>query len=161
LPQKPDPVLTLQHHLTDRDWRLFGWLYDHLVLTSFQIADALFPSRNYAQRRLTELTELGLLERFRPLRMQGGSYPYHYALSHTGALIIAASRGEAAPRRADSTTRLHRIASSRNLDHRLGINQFFTDLASHERRHPGTRLYHWWPETKRQSSPRPALSPSA
>jgi predicted transcriptional regulator len=143
-----DQVLRVQHHLTARDWRLLGWLYDHDVLTSFQIAHALFPSLNYAQRRLTELTALGLVERFRPLRMQGGSYPYHYALAHLGTEVVAASRKQEPPRRAVSKTRLHRIATSRNLDHRLGINQFFTDLAGHERQHGNSRLFHWWPDTK-------------
>ncbi len=142
-----DQVLRVQHHLTGRDWRLLGWLYDHDVLTSFQIAHALFPSLNYAQRRLTELTGLGLVERFRPLRMQGGSYPYHYALAHLGTEVVAASRKEEPPRRAVSKTRLHRIATSRNLDHRLGINQFFTDLAGHERQHGG-RLLLWLPDKK-------------
>ena len=146
-----DHVLAVQHQLTGRDWRLLGWLYDHRVLTSFQIAHALFPSLNYAQRRLTTLTELRLVERFRPFRLQGGSHPYHYALAHTGALIIAASRGQPPPRRGDSTTRLHRIATSRNLDHRLGVNQVFTDLAGHERTHPDTRLHHWWPDTRLES----------
>jgi len=143
-----DHVLRVQHQLIGRDWRLLGWLYDHGVLTSFQIAHALFPSLNRAQRRLTQLTGLGLVERFRPFRLEGGSHPYHYALAHTGALIVAATRGDDPPRRAASTTRLHRIATSRNLDHRLGINQFFIDLASHERLHPGARLHHWWPDTR-------------
>jgi hypothetical protein len=147
-PKRTDPVLQAQHHLNDRDWRLLGWLADHRVLTSFQIANALFPSVNYAQRRLTDLIGLGVLERFRPFRLQGGSYPYHYALAHTGAVIIAASRGENPPRRGDSTTRLHRIATSRNLDHLLGTNQFFTDLAGYERTHPGARLHHWWPDSR-------------
>lgn len=148
MPTKADQVLRVQHQLTDRDWRLLGWLYDHAVLTSFQIAHALFPSLNYAQRRLTQLTELGLLERFRPFRLEGGSHPYRYALAHTGALIIAATRGEQPPRRAASTNRLHRIATSRNLDHRFGINQFFIDLAAYERLNPGTRLHHWWPDSR-------------
>ncbi|MEV6969258.1 replication-relaxation family protein [Hamadaea sp. NPDC051192] len=143
-----DRVLRVQHQLTERDWRLLGWLYDHAVLTSFQIAHALFPSLNRAQRRLSQLTGLGLVERFRPFRLEGGSHPYHYALAHTGALIVAATRGDEPPRRATSTTRLHRIATSRNLDHRLGINQFFTDLAGHERLHPGARLHHFWPDTR-------------
>jgi len=99
-----DHVLRVQHQLTERDWRLLGWLYDHSVLTSFQIAHALFPSLNYAQRRLTQLTELSLLERFRPFRLQGGSHPYHYALAHTGALVVAATRGDEPPRRTASTT---------------------------------------------------------
>lgn len=143
-----DQVLRVQHQLTDRDWRILGWLYDHRVLTSFQIAHALFPTLNVAQRRLTQLTGLGLLERFRPFRLMGGSHPYHYALAHLGALVVAAARGYQPPRRADSTARLHRIATSRNLDHRLGINQFFTDLAAHERTHPGAKLRVWWPENR-------------
>jgi hypothetical protein len=151
MPQRTDRVLAVQHQLTGRDWRLLGWLYDHRVLTSFQIAHALFPTLNYAQRRLTTLTNLGLVERFRPFRLQGGSHPYHYALAHTGALLIAATRGDSPPRRGDSTTRLHRIATSRNLDHRFGINQFFTDLAGHERTHPEARLHHWWPDTRLES----------
>lgn len=146
-----DRVLAVQHQLTGRDWRLLGWLYDHRVLTSFQIAHALFPTLNYAQRRLTTLTALGLVERFRPFRLQGGSHPYHYALAHIGGLLVAATRGEPPPRRGDSTARLHRIATSRNLDHRLGINQFFTDLAGHQRAHPEARLHHWWPDTRLES----------
>lgn len=148
MPQRIDRVLAVQHQLTARDWRLLGWLYDHRVLTSFQIAHALFPTLNYAQRRLTTLTTLGLVERFRPFRLQGGSHPYHYALAHTGALAVAATRGDPPPRRGDSTARLHRIATSRNLDHRLGLNGFFIDLACHERTHPGTRLHHWWPDSR-------------
>ena len=146
-----DQVLRVQHQLTERDWRLLGWLYDHAVLTSFQVAHALFPSLNYAQRRLTQLTGLGLVERFRPFRLQGGSHPYHYALAHVGAEVVAASRGEDPPRRSASTIRLHRIATSRNLEHRLGINQFFTDLAGHERLHANAKLHHWWPERKLQA----------
>lgn len=152
-----DQVLRVQHQLTGRDWRLLGWLYDHRVLTSFQIAHALFPTLNVAQRRLTTLTGLGLLERFRPFRLQGGSHAYHYTLAHTGSLIVAAARGHKPPRRADSTTRLHRIATSRNLDHRLGINQFFTDLAGYERTQPAARLHHWWPENRLETFSPPGI----
>jgi hypothetical protein len=143
-----DSVLRVRHQLTDRDWRLLGWLHDHRVLTSFQIAKALFPSLNFAQRRLGILTDLGVLARFRPLRMAGGTYPYHYVLAHTGALLIAGTRGERPPRPSETTVRLQRIASSRNLDHRLGINDFFVDLAAHERTHPGAVLHAWWPDTR-------------
>jgi Replication-relaxation len=143
-----DHVLRVQHQLADRDWRLLGWLHDHRVLTSFQIAHALFPSLNYAQRRLTKLTDIGLVERFRPFRLQGGSYPYHYALGHAGALIIAAARAVNPPRKADSTARLHRIATSRNLDHRLGINEFFTALAGYEHTQADAKLHVWWPDNR-------------
>ncbi|MEV0269594.1 replication-relaxation family protein [Hamadaea sp. NPDC050747] len=138
----------MQHQLTDRDWRILGWLYDHRIMTSFQIGHALFPSINVAQRRLTQLTELSLLERFRPFRLEGGSYPYHYALAHLGDVVVAATRGLPLPRRADSAARLRRVATNRNLAHRLGVNQFFTDLAGHERTHPGSRLRLWWPDNQ-------------
>ncbi|GAA0731481.1 hypothetical protein GCM10010199_47960 [Dactylosporangium roseum] len=60
-----DPVLRVQAQLTSRDHLLLGWLADHGVLLSFQIARALFPSIDYAQERLRKLTALGVLDRFR------------------------------------------------------------------------------------------------
>jgi len=103
---------------------------------------------NFAQRRLGILTDLGVLARFRPLRLAGGTYPYHYVLAHTGGLLVAGTRGERSPRPSETTVRLQRIASSHNLDHRLGINEFFVDLAAHERSHPGSMLHAWWPDTR-------------
>jgi hypothetical protein len=44
-----EPILRIQSHLTDRDHVLLSWLADHGVLTSFQIAHALFPSLDFAQ----------------------------------------------------------------------------------------------------------------
>ena len=38
--------------------------------------------------------------------------------------------------------------SSRNTDHRLGINGFFTQLVKHQRLHDGATLHHWWPDTR-------------
>ncbi|MCT2282255.1 replication-relaxation family protein, partial [Micromonospora chalcea] len=81
----PDPLLRVQAQLTDRDLVLLGWLADHGVLTSFQIAEALYPSVDYAQERLRALThKLGVVDRFRPQRPDGGSYPYHYVLAQLG-----------------------------------------------------------------------------
>ncbi len=54
--RSPDPVLRVQESLTIRDRILLGWLYDHGVLTTDQIAHALFPSLDYAQTRLRRLT---------------------------------------------------------------------------------------------------------
>ncbi|GGM90590.1 hypothetical protein GCM10007977_110750 [Dactylosporangium sucinum] len=59
-----DPVLRVQFRLTDRDRLLLGWLYDHGVFTSFQLANALFPSPlDFCQRRLTTLYKLKLVAR--------------------------------------------------------------------------------------------------
>jgi hypothetical protein len=145
----------MQHRLTPRDWRLLGWLYDHRLMTTNQIADALYPSLHAAQVRLKELTSYDLLLRFQPYRLQGGNFPYHYVLDHLGALIIAGSRSDPPPRLGQSDTRVHRIVSSRNTDHRLGINGFFAQLAKYERLNGGAQLHHWWPDTrmKRFSAP--------
>jgi hypothetical protein len=141
-----DPVLRVRVQLTDRDLLLLDWLADHKVLTTFQIAHALFSSLDFAQRRLLHLHRLGLLDRFRPLRAGGGSYPWHYVLDHLGAQFVAAGRDDRPPRPADTALRIRRIATSRNLQHQLGINQFFIDLAGHSRTHPSTQLERWWSE---------------
>lgn len=141
-----DRVLRVRAQLTDRDLLLLQWLADHKVLTTSQIAAALFSSLDFAQRRLLHLHQLALVDRFRPLRAGGGSYPWHYVLAHVGAQFIAASRGEKPPRPGESTDRVRRIATSRALDHQLGINQFFIDLAGYARTHPPARLERWWSE---------------
>jgi protein involved in plasmid replication-relaxation len=142
-----DPVLRVQSQLTDRDKVLLGWLYDHGVLTSFQIAHALFGSLDFCQRRLRTLHALRLVARFRPQRAEGGSYPYHYVIDQLGAEVVAAGRDERPPRRDHARVERRRWTSSRTLAHRLGVNGFFTDLAGHARTHPGAQLQQWLPET--------------
>lgn len=142
-----DPVLRVQSQLTIRDRILLGWLYDHGVLTSFQIAHALFPSLDFCQRRLRALHRLKLVARFRPLRAEGGSYPYHYVIDQLGAEVVAAGRDERPPRRDHARTERRRWTSSRTVGHRLGVNQFFTDLAGHARTHPGAELVEWLSES--------------
>jgi hypothetical protein len=141
-----DPVLRVQSQLTGRDRVLLGWLYDHGVLTSFQIANALFPSLDFCQRRLRTLYRLRLVARFRPQRADGGSYPYHYVIDQLGAEVVAASRDDRPPRRDHARVERRRWTSTRSLTHRLGVNGFFTDLAGHARTRPGTGLVEWLPE---------------
>jgi hypothetical protein len=143
-----DRVLRVQAQLTGRDRLLLDWLADHKVLTTFQICHALFGSLDFAQRRLLTLHRLGLVDRFRPLRPGGGSYPWHYVLDQVGAQFVAASRDQGPPRPGQTTDRKRRIATSRTLEHLLGVNQFFTDLAGWARTHPPARLERWWPEQR-------------
>jgi hypothetical protein len=140
-----DRVLRLRARLSDRDLTLLDWLADHEVLTTVQITHALFGSVGFAQRRLLTLYRLGLVDRFRPLRPGGGSYPWHYVLGHVGAQFVAAGRDEPPPRPARTTERVRRIAASRLLDHQLGVNQLFVDLAAAARTRAGMRLERWWP----------------
>jgi hypothetical protein len=140
-----DTVLRIQSHLTDRDHILLGWLYDHGTLTSFQIANALFPSLDFAQKRLRKLTALGVMARFRPHKPDGGSYPYYYALDQLGLDVVCAQQGEPPPRRDQARKRLWALTNRANLVHLQAVNGFFTDLAGHARTHPGSALQRWWP----------------
>jgi len=143
-----DGVLRSQSHLTGRDMTLLGWLADHGVLTSFQIAHALYPSVNFAQRRLRKLVALGVIDRFRPQRPDGGSHPYHYVLSQLGVEVVAGQRGEDLPRKDQAKTRRWHLTNRANLPHLLGTNEFFIQLAGHARTHPGAALRRWWPTTR-------------
>ncbi|MFI7487848.1 replication-relaxation family protein [Micromonospora echinaurantiaca] len=147
-----DPVLRVQSQLTDRDRVLLGWLYDHGVLPSFQIAQALFSSLDFCQRRLRTLYRLRLVARFRPQRADGGSYPYHYVIDQLGAEVVAASRDERPPRRDHARVERRRWTSSRSLAHRLGVNGFFTELAGYARTNPRAELVDWLSEAACQRS---------
>lgn len=116
----PDPLLRVQSQLTDRDLALLGWLADHGVLTSFQVAEALYPSLDYAQERLRALTQLGVE-------------------------VVAAQHGDDLPRRDQARRRRWHLTRRANLPHLLGVNGFFTALAGHARTHPGSSLVRWWP----------------
>jgi Replication-relaxation len=153
-----DAVLRVQSHLTDRDHILLGWLADHGVLTSFQIAHALFPSIDFAQDRLRKLTNVGVLARFRPQKPDGGSYPYHYVLDQLGVEVVAAQRGHDLPRKDQARLRRWHLTNRANLPHLLGVNQCFIDLAGYARTHPGASLDRWWhhrPRRRRTDRPLP------
>ncbi|MER7456322.1 replication-relaxation family protein [Micromonospora sp. NPDC126480] len=141
----PDALLRLQASITARDDRLLGWLYDHGVLTTDQIAAALFPSLDFAQRRLRRLTVLRAVDRFRPNKPDGGSYPYHYVLDQLGYEHVHAQRGLGPPRRDQARRRKQSLTSRPDLPHLLGGNQVFIDLAAHARTHPDASLVRWQP----------------
>ncbi|TWG16396.1 protein involved in plasmid replication-relaxation [Micromonospora taraxaci] len=91
------------------------------VLTSFQIANALFPSVDYAQERLRALMQkLGVVDRFRPQKPDGGSYPYHYVLAQLGIEVVAAQRGDDLPRRDQARRKRWHLTRRANLPHLLG-----------------------------------------
>ena len=135
-----DPVLRVQSQLTGRDRILLGWLYDHGVLTTFQIAHALFPSLDFAQRRLRTLHRLRLVARFRPQR------PTAARTRTTTSSTNSAPKSSPPPRRTATTPRPRpRRTAALDLQPEPGrtgsaINQFFTDLAGHARTHPGAEL---------------------
>ena len=76
-------LAALTGRLTDRDRTLCRLLHQHRVLTTPQLIDLAFPSRNAAEHRLAILHQLGVLDRFRPHHTPG-SAPYHYVLGSPG-----------------------------------------------------------------------------
>ena len=146
-PQSPNvsPLARLRNHINDRDRLILSWLYDHHALTSAQIAHALFPSLDFAQRRLKLLTELQAITRFRPNKLDGGSFPYHYLLDQLGFTYIMGERQEGLPRRDEASRRRQSVMTRPDLKHLLGANQFFIDLAGHARTEPGAALEVWRP----------------
>src|SRR4051794_3098960 len=110
----PDPVVRAVGHLTVRDATILEWLHDHRMLTTPQLAGALFPSVHVAQRRMRLLRGLGLVERFRPLKQDGGSYPYHWMLDHVGAVLVALREGMYVPRPSQSRAQIHALSARAN-----------------------------------------------
>ncbi len=139
-----DRVLAVLRQLTSRDRVLLELLYDHQVLTTDQISDALFPNLDTAQHRLVKLVALELLERFRPLREGGGSFPFRYTIGRLGAEFVAARRGEEPPRRDRLVAARRRLATSPTLEHTLDTNGFFVAPLAHARAHPDSGLLRWW-----------------
>ncbi|HZN73784.1 MAG TPA: replication-relaxation family protein [Micromonosporaceae bacterium] len=135
--------------LTDRDHAILDWLYDHKIMTTAQLARALFPSLDTAQDRLRKLYLLGLLDRGRMYREGGGKHSWRYMLDQDGWAIVAAYRGDDPPPRRDKIrTRNLRLVQSPKTEHLLGVNSFFTDLAGYARTHDGAELRRWWSEAQ-------------
>ena len=112
---------------------MLGLVAEHQVLTTWQLLALVFPSAARAQRRLRQLTELGMLFRTQPHRAQGGSAPFHYLPGYRGAQLLAAQRGASPPRPAVHAEKIVRTLEAPTLRHLLGVNQFFADLTGYAR----------------------------
>jgi hypothetical protein len=144
--QRSIGLLAIYPHLTDRDLRLLGLLYDHQVLTTDQVTRLLFGNERTCQVRLGRLEALGLLTHFRFHRLGGGSYGYRWLLDHDGQRFCAARAGEPEPAAKASAARVTSLSASPRLNHLLAVNEFFVRLANHARTHSHTRLDRWWSE---------------
>jgi hypothetical protein len=134
--------------LTVRDHDLLRWLAEHYVLSTDQIAQALFPSRRAAGLRLAVLHSLEAVSRF--VDVTTGDRQYLYTLGPLGAVVYPTAfndpnrPGARQPR--TSIDRTERIIGSRKLAHLLGTNQLFIDLAAYARTDAGAALARWWSE---------------
>jgi len=140
-------LAALTGRLTDRDRALFRLLHQHRVLTTPQLIDLTFPSRNAAEHRLAILHQLGVLDRFRPHHTPG-SAPYHYVLGPLGAALLAAEADQDPAQLGYRRDRTLALAHSQRLAHLLGVNSFFCALARAARQDPAAALEVWWSEQR-------------
>jgi predicted transcriptional regulator len=138
-------AITEQRQLTARDHTLLGLLAAHRVLTAHQIARLLFTDDNTARKRLVLLTDRGVLDRFRA-GLRPGSQEYRYTLGPLGAMIHAATIDAPIPAARTAQEKTLKLSRNPQLDHLLGINEFFTALCHHGRTTPGCELLEWWDE---------------
>jgi hypothetical protein len=140
-------LAALAGRVTDRDRALCRLLHEHRVLTTGQLTDLAFPSRNAAEHRLAVLHQLGVVDRFRP-RHRPGSAPYHYVLGPLGAALLAAEADQDPAELGYRRDRALALAHSQRLSHLLGVNSFFSALARAARGHPDAALEGWWSEQR-------------
>ncbi|MGH9092383.1 MAG: replication-relaxation family protein, partial [Acidimicrobiales bacterium] len=76
------------------------------------------------------------------------SESWHYVLGPIGATLAAARREVDAPPPSKLRVRTMRLAVRPQLDHLLGLNGWFCDLAAEARRRPDARLSRWWSERR-------------
>jgi hypothetical protein len=137
-------VAELAARLTDRDRHILTLVHEHRVFTTHQLAAIFFSSAVKARHRLLELHRLAALERFRPWT-PNGSNPWHWILGPAGAAILAATRAISVADLGYRRDTAMAISHSATLGHLIGVNQFFTELHTATRTHPGANLT-WWPE---------------
>ncbi|GAB2709538.1 replication-relaxation family protein [Nocardia thraciensis] len=144
-PAQASDTAQLVARLTDRDRWILRMLYEHRVLTTHQLAALAFPTLKIARRRLALLHRYGVVDRFRPFRTRG-SAPWHWVLAPAGAAVLAAE--------ADTSLRTLQyrpqhaldIAHALTLTHTIGVNDWFTTLAT--RTHHDAQVTAWWSETR-------------
>ncbi|MFE3317529.1 replication-relaxation family protein [Nocardia sp. NPDC059195] len=131
--------------LTGRDRWILRMLHEHRVLTTTQLADLAFPTLKIGRRRLALLHSYRVVDRFQPLRTRG-SAPGHWVLAPAGAAVLAAEAGielrELRYRREQALA----IAHSLQLAHTVGVNEWFTALAT--AKGGGGQLQAWWSEAR-------------
>jgi hypothetical protein len=146
-PPSPSPsvpaLIGVSHRLTGRDLHLARLLAEHRTLTTGQITAILFAHPGTARNRLRQLREIGFLDRFAH-RTPAGRRVTCWVPGLLAARYIALADGLPAPTPRAVRQVQDRTLANPQLDHLLGVNQFFTDLLVHARTHPSTRLARWW-----------------
>jgi hypothetical protein len=146
-PPPAEQLTALAGRLTAGDRQVCRLLGDHQVLTSGLLALLLGTPPRTLQQRLTTLTTLKVVDRFRPHRPVGaGSAPYHYLLGEAGAAVLAADPSATVDRPGWDRGQLGGLAYvNGGLTHLLAVNTVVAQLTHTARHRVGTRLVCWWP----------------
>jgi hypothetical protein len=165
-PAAPPPaaqLTALAGRLSAGDRQVCQLLGDHQVLTAGLLALLLGTPPRTLQQRLTTLTTLQVVDRFRPHQPMGaGSAPYHYLLGEAGAAVLAADGSATADRPGWDRTQLAGVAHANGrLPHLLAVNTVFAQLTHTARHRAGTRLVCWWPAGRCQARWGRLIAPDA
>jgi Replication-relaxation len=162
-PLPAEQLTTLVGRLTDGDWQVCRLLADHQVLTTGLLSLLLDAPPRTLQQRLTTLTTLKVVDRFRPHQPVGaGSAPYHYLLGEAGAAVLAADTSATVDRSGwDSAALLGVAHANGRLTHLLGVNTLLAQLTHTARHRAGTRLVCWWPAGRCQAHWGRLIAPDA
>ncbi|MFF3566841.1 replication-relaxation family protein [Nocardia jiangxiensis] len=147
-PRPPTDTATtrLVARLTDRDRWILRMLHEHRVLTTHQLAALAFPTPNMTRHRLVLLHRYRVVDRFRPIRPRGTA-PWHWVLAPAGIAVLAAETGTRVRELGYQHHRPLDIAHSLHLAHTIGVNDWFTTLATTAHHHDAQVLA-WWSETR-------------
>jgi hypothetical protein len=146
-------LTALAGRLTAGDRQVCRLLGDHQILTAGLLALLLGTPPRTLQQRLTTLTTLKVVDRFRPHQPVGaGSAPYHYLLGEAGAAVLAADGSATADRPGWDRAQLAGVAHANgHLTHLLAVNTVLAQLTHTARHRAGTRLVCWWPAGRCQA----------
>jgi hypothetical protein len=162
-PPPAEPLAALAGRLTADDRQVCRLLADHQVLTTGLLALLLGTPPRTLQKRLTTLTTLKVVDRFRPPQPVGaGSAPYHYLLGEAGATVLAADPTATADRPGRDRAQLAGVAHANgHLPQLLAVNTMFAQLTHAARHRAGTRLVCWWPAGRCQAQWGRLIAPDA
>jgi hypothetical protein len=162
-PPPAEQLTALVGRLTAGDRQVCRLLADHQVLTTGLLALLLDAPPRTLQQRLTTLTSMRVVDRFRPHQPVGaGSAPYHYLLGEAGAAVLAADASTTVDRSGWDRAQLGGLAHvNGRLTHLLAVNALLAQLTHTARHQPDRRLVCWWPAGRCQAQWGRLIGPDA
>ncbi|WP_159944920.1 replication-relaxation family protein [Nocardiopsis sp. FR6] len=136
-------LVWLAPRVTSRDREIMSGLYEHHVMTTGHIHRLFFSQTGgrRVRKRLLELHQYGLLDRFKPF--PGRHIADHWVLAPMGAALVAEHRGVEISELGFRHDRVLAWAHSGRLGHILGLVECLALTTEAARALPSTRLVCW------------------